>query len=182
MGTQKVFSFMGTWLRQGDRDVSIFCRTVVGMRFLCTVYVCLCVLGIQIQTPVRRSLTVVDLAGWVSITCRNGEEKKCRLEKFHVSTTASQIILIMSISFYGLLHFFFGFHIFIAAACQYRNMKYRSNPKTLKFVRMATLVITHKPSQLSKKHFHDIFLLLRKIQKAGTIWHALILALPQQPY
>lgn len=108
--------------------------------------------------------------------------KECRLEKFHVSTTASQIILIMSISFYGLLHFFFGFHIFIAAACQYRNMKYRSNPKTLKFVRMATLVITHKPSQLSKKHFHDIFLLLRKIQKAGTIWHALILALPQQPY
>lgn len=96
---------MGTWLRQGDRAVSIFCRTVVGMRFLCTVYVCLCVLGIQIQTPVRRSLTVVDLAGWVSITCRNGEEKKCRLEKFHVSTTASQIILIMSISFYGLLHF-----------------------------------------------------------------------------
>lgn len=96
---------MGTWLRQGDRDVSIFCRTVVGMRFLCTVYVCLCVLGIQIQTPVRRSLTVADLAGWVSITCRNGEEKKCRLEKFHVSTTASQIILIMSISFYGLLHF-----------------------------------------------------------------------------
>lgn len=96
---------MGTWLRQGDRAVSIFCRTVVGMRFLCTVYVCLCVLWIQIQTPVRRSLTVVDLAGWVSITCRNGEEKKCRLEKFHVSTTASQIILIMSISFYGLLHF-----------------------------------------------------------------------------
>lgn len=96
---------MGTWSRQGDRAVSIFCRTVVGMRFLCTVYVCLCVLWIQIQTPVRRSLKVVDLAGWVSITCRNGEEKKCRLEKFHVSTTASQIILIMSISFYGLLHF-----------------------------------------------------------------------------
>lgn len=96
---------MGTWSRQGDRAVSIFCRTVVGMRFLCTVYVCLCVLWIQIQTPVRRSLKVVDLAGWVSITRRNGEEKNCRLEKFHVSTTASQIILIMSISFYGLLHF-----------------------------------------------------------------------------
>lgn len=67
--------------------------------------------------------------------------------------TAPQIAKIMSISFYGLLDFSLDSTFLLLLPVSAEKMKYRSNPKTLEFGRMATLVITHKPSQHSKECF-----------------------------